>query len=142
MSRPRPERLAEKLGRWETIAKEAIKQCGRTRPPHIGPVSSFKELVTSTTDYDLRIIFHDHPSPLGFQPLPKGTLGVNKVLVLVGPEGGFTDEEVKLAVDFGFACMSLGPRTLKSDTAAIAATAIVQYTFGDLGSGQKDLDKH
>ena len=135
--RPAPRRLTEKAQRWETIASEAIKQCGRTRIPHIGPVSSFKELVTSPADYDLKIIVHNHLSSLKLRSFPKRTSSVRKVLVLAGPEGGFTNEEVKRALEFNFACISLGPRTLRSDTAAVAAVAILQHTFGDLGAVKK-----
>jgi 16S rRNA (uracil1498-N3)-methyltransferase len=136
-----PGRLAERVDRWQTIAKEALKQCGRTRPPHIGPVASFKKLVTAPKHYDLKIILHDHPSAPEFQSFSGRARDVGKVLALVGPEGGFTDEEVKLAINCSFNCISLGPRILKSDTAAVAAAAILQYTFGDLGGAQKGLDK-
>lgn len=139
--RPEPGRLAEKEQRWETIAREALKQCGRSRIPHIGPVVSLKELVSSSQSHDLKIIFHSHQSGYKSRPYLERVRSVRKVLALIGPEGGFTDEEVKLALEFGFACISLGPRVLKSDTAAIAAGAILQYVLGDLGGAQKNLDK-
>jgi 16S rRNA (uracil1498-N3)-methyltransferase len=53
-------------------------------------------------------------------------------MALIGPEGGFTANEVALALRFGFSCVSLGPRTLKADTAAVVVTAIIQYGFGDM----------
>ena len=66
---------------------------------------------------------------------------MSRVLALVGPEGGFTEDEVDLAVRSGFSPISLGPRILKADTTAVAAGAILQYAFGDLGGFQKNLDK-
>ena len=139
--RPNPTRLAEKRRRWETIAGEALKQCGRFRSPHISPVVSFQDLFVSPPSYDLKIIFHTCQSGVVPWPHLEAPGQTPKVLALVGPEGGFTHEEVKSAVDSGFACVSLGPRILKSDTAAVAAGAILQHACGDMGRVQKCLDK-
>ncbi len=136
-----PKRLAARKQRWENIARESLKQCGRFRTPNVGPLISFRELMSSPRPYDLNIIFHnDQP---GLEPwfCPTGKRGIRKVLALVGPEGGFTDEEVALARQAGFTCASLGPRILKSDTAAIAAATILQHSLGDMGNSQKFLDK-
>jgi len=128
-----PTRLAEKRRRWETIAREALKQCGRFQPPRISPVVSFQDLVVSPPSHDLKIIFHTGQAAARPWTHLEPAAQVDKVLALVGPEGGFTHEEVKAAVDSGFACVSLGPRILKSDTAAVAAGAILQHAFGDMG---------
>ncbi len=141
VSRPEPRRMAEKVKRWEMIAQEAIKQCGRTQTPHIAPVASFKDLVRSHADYDLKVICHDYMhGHASHRLLPQSTRAVRRMLALIGPEGGFTEEEVKLAIESKFVCFSLGPRTLKSDTATVAAVAILQHTFGDLGGTEKCLD--
>jgi 16S rRNA (uracil1498-N3)-methyltransferase len=58
-------------------------------------------------------------------------------LIVLGPEGGFAEEEVGAAVAAGFISASLGPRILRAETAAVAACAIVQHLFGDLGAGAK-----
>jgi 16S rRNA (uracil1498-N3)-methyltransferase len=141
VSRPDPGRLAERKRRWETIAREALKQCGRFKSPHISPVVSFRDLIFSHPSHDLRIIFHGCQSDATSWQHLESTGKTCKVLALVGPEGGFTNEEVKLAADSGFMCISLGPRILKSDTAVVAAGAIVQHAFGDMGGAQKCLDK-
>jgi 16S rRNA (uracil1498-N3)-methyltransferase len=139
--RPDPRRLAERGRRWEAIAREALKQCGRSRAPHISPAVSFQDLIFSRPSHDLKIIFDIGQAGMGSWPR-LGTAGkTRKVLALVGPEGGFTDEEVKSAVDYGFVCILLGPRILKSDTAAVAAGAILQHALGDMGGVQKCLDK-
>ncbi|MGD8757582.1 MAG: 16S rRNA (uracil(1498)-N(3))-methyltransferase [Deltaproteobacteria bacterium] len=139
--KPNPTRLAEKRRRWETIAREALKQCGRFQPPRISPVVSFQDLVVSPPSHDLKIIFHTGQAAARPWTHLEPAAQTGKVLALVGPEGGFTHEEVKAAVDSGFACVSLGPRILKSDTAAVAAGAILQHAFGDMGRVQKCLDK-
>ena len=138
---PSTERLSERQQRWEVITRESIKQCGRFRALHISPVVSFQDLISSHQSYDLKIVFHHSSSSIGLESILEAPLNVGRVLALVGPEGGFTDEEVTLAVDSGFCSISLGPRILKADTAAIVAGAILQYAFGDLGGLQKSLDK-
>ena len=137
--RPEPERWAEKEQRWEAIAQESLKQCGRSQIPRLGPPVSFKKMVGTSDAYDLKIIFHHGDFGLESRPLPRQRDGkdMRKVLALIGPEGGFTPDEVKLALKCGFVCVSLGPRILKADTAAVAACAILQYVFGDLRGAPK-----
>jgi 16S rRNA (uracil1498-N3)-methyltransferase len=135
--RPEPERWAEKEQRWEAIAQESLKQCGRSQIPRLGPPASLKEMVGTSDAYDLRIIFHHGNSGLKSPPYPRDARDVRKVLALIGPEGGFTPAEVKLALKCGFVCVSLGPRILKADTAAVAACTILQYVFGDLRGAPK-----
>ena len=135
--RPEPERWAEKEQRWEAIAQESLKQCGRSQIPRLGPPVALKEMVGTSDAYDLRIIFHHGNSGLKCPPYPRDARDVRKVLALIGPEGGFTPAEVKLALKCGFVCVSLGPRILKADTAAVAACTILQYTFGDLRGAPK-----
>ncbi len=135
--RPEPERWAEKKQRWQSIARESLKQCGRSQIPRIGSPASFKGLVSTSQAYDLRIIFHHGTSGLESRSCPRGPRNVRKVLALIGPEGGFTPDEVKLALECAFVCVSLGPRIMKADTAAVAACAILQHAFGDVGCAPK-----
>ncbi len=138
VARPEPERWAEKEQRWESIAQESLKQCGRSQIPRLGPPTSFKELVGTPQFYDLKVIFHHGNPGLKSRPYQSDARDVRKLLALIGPEGGFTSEEVKLALEGGFVCVSLGPRILKADTAAVAACAILQYAFGDVGGPPKN----
>jgi 16S rRNA (uracil1498-N3)-methyltransferase len=139
--RPRPGPLAERMRRWETIAREACKQCCRSRAPHVGPVVSFEDLISTRESYDLKIIFHNRESATAATSSLGTVEKVESVLALIGPEGGFTDKEVNLALDVGFVPFCLGPRVLKADTAAMAACAILQHVLGDLGGDQKSIDK-
>ena len=135
--RPRPERWAEKEQRWETIAQESLKQCGRSQMPCLEPPTSFKELVAMSEAHDLKIIFHEGDSGLKSTPYLGDARDVRKVLELIGPEGGFTPDEVQMALEGGFVCVSLGPRILKADTAVVAVCAVLQYAFGDAGGRQE-----
>ena len=97
----------------------------------------FDDLVGTSRDYDIKIIFHHGKSGLKARFCPGEAGNVRNVLALIGSEGGFTTEEVNLALKCGFACVSLGPRILRADTAAVAGCAILQYTFGDVGGAPK-----
>lgn len=126
--KPQLKQRGEREQRWKAIAQESLKQCGRSQIPRLGPLTSFEELVGASQAYDMSIIFHHDKSGLSM----KDTRDVRKVLAVIGPEGGFAPDEVKLALEHGFVCVSLGPTILKADTAAVAACAILQYAFGDV----------
>jgi 16S rRNA (uracil1498-N3)-methyltransferase len=72
-------------------------------------------------------------------PLPEKQLSVTgdslKVAIMLGPEGGLTEDEVATAREAGFSIHSLGPRILKAETAAVAACTLIQYVYGDMGKG-------
>jgi 16S rRNA (uracil1498-N3)-methyltransferase len=136
--KPRPERWAEKEQRWETIARESLKQCGRSKIPRFEPPTPFQELISVSRDCDVKIIFHQVSSGLETTLYHRDERTVRKVLALVGPEGGFTPDEVQTALEGGFVCVSLGPRILKADTAIVAACTILQYAFGDIGRAPQE----
>jgi 16S rRNA (uracil1498-N3)-methyltransferase len=124
-------RETRKTARWQKIAEEASRQSGRTVIPVVhGPVS-FQDIFTGN---DLRgFIFYEEEgvrlSDLvsSFIPHP------SSLFIVVGPEGGFTKEEVELAKEKGLVAASLGKRILRAETAAIAAVTLAQYALGDMG---------
>lgn len=113
--------------RWRKIATEAAKQCGRADIPVISEVEGFGQAVKMTDD-EIRLI-----AVLGEETVPvANALSLSKpgsVTIAIGPEGDFTREEAGTAKEAGFKPVSLGPRVLKSDTAALAAIAIINYEF-------------
>ncbi len=140
IARPDATRLAGRIGRWNRIAAQAVKQCRRADIPEIGTALSFEEVLDFSTVCDLKIIFWENETDplrpdMGLQPNRKP----GKVLIMLGPEGGFAEREVDLARNSGFSVAGLGPRILRAETATLAACAIVQYLFGDMG--QKNVDK-
>lgn len=130
VARPDKDRLKTRMARWETIARESIKQCERTRLPEISDTLSFDAMLNAAGSSDLKIMFWEKESaPLQTQTLePHGS-----ITILLGPEGGFTDGEACAAKGKGFITASLGPRILKAETASITALSLVQYLFGDMG---------
>lgn len=130
VARPDKERIKTRMARWETIARESLKQCERTRLPEIGDTLSFERMLEVSQDSDLKILFWENETePLSSQSLKP----CESVFILIGPEGGFTDDEARAARENGFITASLGPRILKAETASLASMAIVQYVFGDMG---------
>ena len=123
---------AGRLDRWEKIALEAVKQCRRGRIPRVAPADNFEAVLAASATVDLKIIFWEEtphaftiPGPLAKMP--------ETVMVVIGPEGGFTAEEIGQARGNGFSTAGLGPRLLRAPTAALAACTLVQYAFGDMG---------
>jgi 16S rRNA (uracil1498-N3)-methyltransferase len=130
--RPRTDGWIRKKHRWEAIARESLKQCRRSQALRLEPPTAFEALIESSRGADLRFIFH-HDNALSLTRSGFYQRGdALRVLALVGPEGGFTTDEVAAAMDSGFVCVSFGPRTLKADTAVVAACAVLQHALGDM----------
>lgn len=121
-----------KRERWQRIALAAAKQSGRTVIPEIATVLTFVEVVATAAAMQRALLFFEHASAA---TLPAATPAVRSAstAVIVGPEGGFSNDEVSRAVAAGVVVSSLGPRILRTETAAIVALALVQTRYGDLG---------
>lgn len=118
----------EKIKRWQKIAKEGAEQCGRTTIPEISPVIKFEEVIKLKDQYDLSLL----PWELEENTSLKKVLSSNKpkeILILIGPEGGFSQEEVKLAKSAGFTTITLGPRILRTETAGLVILAMINYEY-------------
>jgi 16S rRNA (uracil1498-N3)-methyltransferase len=114
----------EKHERWEKIALSAMKQCGRCWLPRIQSIQNFRSLIENSTHYQLRFILHEKiNSSKVITSEMKSHEGIHSLLIVVGPEGGFTEEEVTLAERAGFKSISLGSRRLRTETAAVVAVS-------------------
>ena len=107
-----------RVERWQRIAEAAVAQCGRSRPPRVEEPQRLAALLAGAVG--LRFLA-DAAGPI----TTGGPAGPAGVTILVGPEGGLTDLEVADAYAAGFRGLSLGPRTLRAETAALAALAVV-----------------
>ena len=117
-----------KLAHWRGIAVAACEQCGRARIPAIAePTSLAERLRAPGAGARLQL------SPDAGQSLAAAAQGLESVEMLVGPEGGLEDVEREAALAAGYRACRLGPRVLRSETATIAALAILQGIAGDLG---------
>ncbi|MBT9165821.1 MAG: Ribosomal RNA small subunit methyltransferase E [Chloroflexi bacterium] len=132
----------EKIRRWQRIILESCKQCNQPYPPACHPAHPLTDILTGAstgasagaTDFDLRLICWEKPEAPPLRQVVEKTFNPDSILVLTGPEGGFSSGEIKLARAAGFLPVGLGPRILRAETAAIVIIALLQYIFNDLQS--------
>ena len=122
-------RAEKKRVHWQKIAASACEQSGRTRPPLIDtPITLKNWFGNKPASVDAELIL----TPGAATPLASIATPETKVCILIGPEGGFSDTEYKDAAVSGFEAVSLGPRVLRTESAAIATLAVLQSLWGDL----------
>lgn len=119
-----------KAHKWQDIARKASEQCRRARVPKIETYQTLEEVVKIGGDEALKIILWEKEG-IGLNRILKGN-HYKKICVMIGPEGGFTDDEVSLAIKNGFIPVKLGQRILRTETAAITIIGIIQFELGDL----------
>jgi 16S rRNA (uracil1498-N3)-methyltransferase len=118
--------------RWQTIAREAARQCGRAHVPDCRPPRPLTDALTgfaSPLPGERRVLL----SPEASRPLGASDTTPLRLVLMVGPEGGWTEDEKTLASRHGFELCRLGPRTLRTQTAGLAALAVAGVLWGDLG---------
>lgn len=122
-------RRGKRRAHWQKVAESACEQSGRVRPPLIdAPMRLNEWLGQKTADSDVDVILR----PGAATALTSIAAPRSKICILIGPEGGFSEAEYGDAEIAGFMAVSLGPRVLRTETAAIAALAVVQSLWGDL----------
>jgi len=124
------ERLLPKYERWRAIIREAAEQCRRSRLPVLADSLSWDESVEQATGH--RILAWEGADETNSLWRPNLS-SADEISLLVGPEGGINREEADEATERGWLPMSLGPRVLRAETAAVAAATIVLHTAGELG---------
>jgi 16S rRNA (uracil1498-N3)-methyltransferase len=126
-----------RLDRWRKIASSAAAQCGRAMVPAIEPPAPLAAVLDRPFD-GLRLLFDE--SATGRSALPLTPSPPRSTLLLVGPAGGFAPEELREATERrGCLSVSLGPRVLRAETAALVAIAAVQVLWGDLQPAPRSL---
>lgn len=124
------EKEERKVERWQKIALEAVKQSKRTVVPKVEFSMSIKEILEDMKNNEVNIVFYELEKIVQLKKLiqtldnPPKTIGI-----LVGPEGGLTDNEIESFVNAGAYCVTLGNRILRTETAAMYAVAILAYEF-------------
>ncbi|MEN6413315.1 MAG: 16S rRNA (uracil(1498)-N(3))-methyltransferase [Veillonellales bacterium] len=123
-----------RVERWRKIAAEAAKQCGRSMVPAVNPIQRLPEILNHHAADSTVIMLYEGECPLGLKEVLVRRPD-EKYVLLVGPEGGFSRAEVMSAREHDVQIASMGPRILRTETAAVAAVAAVMYEQGDLGGG-------
>src|SRR3989442_12208595 len=122
-----------KLMRWQRIALESTKQCGRARLMKIDAPVAFEKLIQRAEQRDeLRLMFAEREGSSFSQVLKDLKLMPAKAIALLGTEGGWTDAEIDEASRNSWRIVTLGGRTMRAETAAVVAATLLQHRFGDL----------
>jgi 16S rRNA (uracil1498-N3)-methyltransferase len=126
----RGERQEKRRVHWQSVVNSACEQSGRNFVPEVAAVSSFTTALQEV-DADLKLVLH-HRAQTGLDalPPPQGPVGL-----LIGPEGGLSAAEIAAAETAGFLPLRLGPRVLRTETAALAALSVLQWQWGDFHAG-------
>ena len=122
------ERLAKKIEQWQKIVISACEQSGRCLVPKVMPAIDIEQWLAQETNA-LKLNLHPRAQH-SIMNLPTEN---NRVKLLIGPEGGLSEEEIDLAGQYKFTDILLGPRVLRTETAALTAITALQCRFGDLG---------
>ena len=122
---------SEKIEKWRKIAIEAAKQCGRNTITEIGDVADFCNIIENLNSYDLPLFACNQPDSNNLKITLQEHLKPNNIISFIGPEGGFASNEIEMAKNTGCELVSLGQRTLRVETAAIAVSAILSYHYSN-----------
>lgn len=118
----------KKTARWQQIAEGAAKQSGRAYIPQVGPVCSYREALTQAEGCDVRLIPYEMASNM---EKTKNIIGAvrpgQSVAVFIGPEGGFSEEEISMAEEAGLKPITLGRRILRTETAGLALLSVLMF---------------
>ncbi|HEY1991807.1 MAG TPA: 16S rRNA (uracil(1498)-N(3))-methyltransferase [Gammaproteobacteria bacterium] len=119
----------KKRGHWQAVAISACEQSGRVKVPQVQAPLTLPQFLASKLSADLKLLLDPAGGvTAGLLPRPADA----KAMLLVGPEGGLSESEVALAARVGFQGLKLGPRILRTETAALVALSLLQASWGDL----------
>lgn len=137
VAQPSAEKLSHRRKRWQKIVKEASKQCMRTDIPEVKPAISFEESLKEIKNHDLILIPWEEEDKTTLKSVLRGLdKDIRSIAVYIGPEGGFSREEVKKAKEVGAISCTLGSNILRTETAGLVTNSAILYELGDLGGLQ------
>lgn len=122
-----------RVSHWQRIALASAKQSGRRRVPAVANITDFDRLVASDLPGYLKIILWEEENAVRLRQVLKQSPALNPLIFLVGPEGGFAQDEVVRAREQGFITASLGDTVLRTETVSSAVLSVIRYETGDFG---------
>ena len=118
----------KKIERWNKIASEAAKQCGRQKLPIVDSVINFENIIENISKYDIVLVPYESEQNISIKQVLKSIKGnIASIAIVIGPEGGFSDNEINGLVSAGAKVCTLGPRILRTETAGIATVSMINY---------------
>lgn len=121
-----------RVERWQKIAAEASKQCRRSKIPEVTGIQTLRDILPQFDDKTELILLYEGKTSVRLHDVLIASRS-DTIAIIVGPEGGFSEEEVALAAAHNAAIVTMGPRILRTETAAVASMAVIMYACGDLG---------
>lgn len=125
-------RAAKRIAHWRGIVIAACEQCGRNRLPEVAPVRALDDWLAEATGPGERLTLAP-TAAMGLGEWATTRSGDDPITLLIGPEGGLATDEIANCQTHGFTTIRLGPRTLRTETAGLAAIAALQALCGDMG---------
>jgi 16S rRNA (uracil1498-N3)-methyltransferase len=123
------ERQEKRREHWQAVVNSACEQSGRNRVPVVAPITPFAAALAEAGEGLKLVLHHRAETDLAALPPPQGP-----VSLLIGPEGGLSAQEIAAAEAAGFVPLRLGPRVLRTETAALAALSVLQWQWGDFST--------
>ncbi|MBI5855843.1 MAG: 16S rRNA (uracil(1498)-N(3))-methyltransferase [Nitrospirae bacterium] len=131
--RPREARIPSQVERWQRIALEAAQQSERWDVPTIATPCNFSQWLETESIAACRLIMLERGGQQALQTIPFPSSSQEHIVIVIGPEGGWREEEGAEALAKGFLPVRLGQRILRAETAALAALSVIQSRLGELG---------
>ncbi|MBM7855712.1 16S rRNA (uracil1498-N3)-methyltransferase [Desulfohalotomaculum tongense] len=125
------EKSAHRQQRWQRVALEAAKQCRRPLVPRVEKPMHWQEVLNEVPEDALLLLPWEDERAVSLPKVLSSACLWKKVYIIIGPEGGFEQQEVELARQYGAKSVSLGPRILRTETAGLALASIIMYLYGD-----------
>lgn len=122
-------RLEKRIQHWRSVARSACEQSGRLILPVVDDATTLDDWCRQSDSHGLCLVL----DPAAGQTLSDLKPATSTIRLLIGPEGGLDEKEIRSAKDYGFTAVRLGPRILRTETAAVAALSALQTLWGDLG---------
>ncbi|WP_026884882.1 16S rRNA (uracil(1498)-N(3))-methyltransferase [Clostridium akagii] len=125
----------KKVDRWNKIALEACKQSKRTIIPKVNQPMELEGFLSEADSYDLIVVPYESKEDFGIKAMIRNLNGkkINSIAILIGPEGGFEEEEIEKLDNLGAQIVTLGPRILRTETAGLVCASLLLYELGDIG---------
>lgn len=127
-----PAKAAKKQERWQKIAEAAAKQSKRDIIPQVALPARFRDIVTQCPA-ELKIVAYEVEDTRGIREVLAAHKEAASIAFLIGPEGGISKDEFALTQELGWHSVSLGPRIMRTETAALATLTAIMYETGNLG---------
>ena len=135
ISRPSKDEYDKKVKRFQKIADEAVRQSGRSQRVTIKDILSFDQAAKAAANHATPLFLYENENQKSLSTILNGSDGTD-YSVFTGPEGGFSEEEVKKALEYGMNVVSIGPRILRCETAPVAALCAIMYHTGNFDIGE------